>query len=53
MTPRELVTRIDQWKQIEKNRDALRAYIANGGDPDKIEEAASVKETNSGLWAQI
>lgn len=36
MTMRQLISMIDQWKDIEKSRDSMRAYIANGGDPNKI-----------------
>jgi len=51
MTPRQLTMLIDQWKLIEKNRDYLRAFIQNGGDPDAVTE--SVEKTNSAAWAMI
>jgi hypothetical protein len=36
MTPRQLVALIDQWKEIEKNRDILKAFVANGGDLNEV-----------------
>jgi hypothetical protein len=42
MTPRVLIAMIDEWKKIEKNREAMAAYIANGGDPEAV--AASPDE---------
>jgi hypothetical protein len=51
MTPRQLVALIDQWKEIEKGRDRMRAYIANGGDPDAVAE--EVTATNQSMWSAI
>lgn len=53
MTPRQLIALIDQWKAIEKNRDILRAFIANGGNPDEVTEPQDVAKSNGELWAQI
>jgi hypothetical protein len=36
MTFRQLVCLIEQWKEIEKSRDVMRKYIADGGDPKMI-----------------
>jgi hypothetical protein len=55
MTPRVLVTLIDQWKKIEKGKAAQAAYIAAGGDPEDVgmSEAEIVRqeyEMGANMW---
>jgi hypothetical protein len=54
MTPRIVVAIIDQWRMIEINREKMRAFIANGGDPDEVGSAESVHkkelELGAALW---
>jgi hypothetical protein len=54
MTPRIVVAIIDQWRMIEINREKMRVFIANGGDPDEVGSAESVHkkelELGAALW---
>jgi hypothetical protein len=47
MTFRQIVALIDNWRDVEKNRELMRVFLANGGDPNligvskqKLDEAA-------------
>ena len=51
MTPRELVARIDAWKDIERQRDVIRAYIANGGNLDEIDNQPDPEEERRKAFA--
>jgi hypothetical protein len=44
MSFRQIISLIEQWKIIEKNRDMMRAFIQNGGDPDEIETGETEKK---------
>ena len=55
MTMRQVVAMIDQWRDIEKNRDMMRAYLANGGDPEtigvsKAESEEKNAELGNAMW---
>jgi hypothetical protein len=55
MTPRVLVALIEQWRKIEINRDKMRAFIANGGNPDEevMSQAQAEKieaEMGDAMW---
>lgn len=55
MTPRQLITLIDQWKKIEKGLAMQAAYLAAGGDPDDLglTEAEVIKaeyEMGAAMW---
>lgn len=55
MTLRQVITLIDQWKLIEKNREMLSAFIAQGGDPDEVmaspkDVKAKELEMGAAMW---
>jgi hypothetical protein len=55
MTFRQIVGLIDQWKEIEKNREMLKVFLANGGNPNEVgisAEEVRQKEASMGeaMW---